>query len=165
MRARQPFLCLFTGPHGRYIDVHNFSVVVLIASDWGVVAHVPYLQALIRAYNDCTTKARRIHLIWQLDALGKLAPERASGVGTDGGSRGRPRSKPVEPGIARRHHRGWLRMLAASSTSSSQANEARFSTPQSTTSTHSEQARSIALVGGQCATRVWLTGTLCSAMK
>jgi hypothetical protein len=34
-------------------------------------AQLPYLQHLIRGYNDFQVCTRRIHLVWQLDSLGK----------------------------------------------------------------------------------------------
>lgn len=65
------YLCLFSGPHGYRRSVDKYGVVFLVASGWGVIGLLPYLQDLIRGYNSCSTKARRIHLIWQLQDAGQ----------------------------------------------------------------------------------------------
>jgi hypothetical protein len=44
-------------------------MVVMIASGWGIMAQIPFLQYLIRSFNSSSTKARRIHLFWQLDHI------------------------------------------------------------------------------------------------
>ncbi|KAK5067118.1 hypothetical protein LTR24_010776 [Lithohypha guttulata] len=60
-------LVLFSGPHGGSIRVEEYGVVVLVASGWGLMGQMPYLQALIRGHREGVMKARRIHLIWQLN--------------------------------------------------------------------------------------------------
>ncbi|KAK5080449.1 hypothetical protein LTR05_008559 [Lithohypha guttulata] len=79
MHARSPdpdhshprsYITFFSGPHGAVVDVDEYSTIVLVASEWGVLAQMPYLQHCAQAYNSSTTKARRVHLIWQLDHLG-----------------------------------------------------------------------------------------------
>jgi hypothetical protein len=65
------YITLFSGPHGRSIGIEDYGVVVLIASGWGLVAQMPYLQGVIHGFHDGTVKARRIHLVWQLDMLGR----------------------------------------------------------------------------------------------
>lgn len=57
---------LFSRPHGTRIPVDDYGRVILAASGWGLMAQIPYLQHLIRGYESGTTRARRIHLIWQL---------------------------------------------------------------------------------------------------
>lgn len=70
------YVAVFSGPHGGAIQVDTYGLVVLIASGWGLMAQVPYLQALIRGHQEGVVKARRIHLIWQLDTIGKFSWER-----------------------------------------------------------------------------------------
>ncbi|KAK5073338.1 hypothetical protein LTR70_010372 [Exophiala xenobiotica] len=74
LSGQQLYIAFFSGPHGRTIDVDNYSVVVMVASGWGVIAQIPYLQHLISGYNNSTTKVRRIHLIWQLSAVDDGVP-------------------------------------------------------------------------------------------
>lgn len=63
------YVAFFSGPHGRTVPVNEFGTVVMIASGWGIMAQIPFLQYLIRSFNDSSTKARRIHMIWQLDHI------------------------------------------------------------------------------------------------
>ena len=64
-------LALFSGPHGLSAPLADFEIVLLVASGLGIVAQLPYLRHLIRGYNDFEVRTRRIHLVWQLDSLGK----------------------------------------------------------------------------------------------
>lgn len=66
------YFALFSGPHGHAVNVDNHGLVIMVASGWGIMAQIPYLQHLIRGNNNSTTKARRIHLIWQLGHEGIL---------------------------------------------------------------------------------------------
>lgn len=66
------YLALFSGPHGISAPVGDYETVLMIASGFGIAAHLPYLKKLIYGYNACKTHTRRIHLIWQLETLGKL---------------------------------------------------------------------------------------------
>jgi len=70
--SRRSYIVIFSGPHGHPIDVDMYGLVILVASGWGLMAQVPYLQHLIRGNNNSTTKARRIRLIWQLGHEGWL---------------------------------------------------------------------------------------------
>lgn len=69
------YISVFSGPHGQSVSVGDYGVIVLIASGWGLTAQMPYVQALIRGFHDGTMKARRIHLIWQLEGIGMLYSE------------------------------------------------------------------------------------------
>lgn len=64
---------LFSRPHGPGIPVDDYGLVVLVASGWGLMAQIPFLQHLIRGYHHGTTRARRIHLVWQLGHEGRSA--------------------------------------------------------------------------------------------
>lgn len=77
------YRCLFSGPHGPRRTISQYGVVVLVASGWGVIGLLPYLQGLVHGYNNFTTKARRIHLIWQLHDAGELGPVSLRHVRTD----------------------------------------------------------------------------------
>lgn len=68
--SENSYLTLFSGPHGRSIGVENYGVVILVASGWGLMAQMPYLQALIRGFHNGTVKAQRIYLFWQLKTVG-----------------------------------------------------------------------------------------------
>jgi hypothetical protein len=60
-------LALFTGPHGCSVAVGEYETVVMIASDFGIAAQLPYLDELVYGYNACKTRNRRVHLVWLLE--------------------------------------------------------------------------------------------------
>lgn len=66
-----PCLVLFTGPHGTSTSVGKYETVLMIASGLGIAAQLPYLKKLIYGYNTCRTQTRRVHLVWQLETIGK----------------------------------------------------------------------------------------------
>jgi len=66
-----PCLCLFSGPHGTSASVGHYETVLMVASGFGIAAQLPYLKKLIYGYNTCTSQTRRVHLVWQLETIGK----------------------------------------------------------------------------------------------
>lgn len=69
-------VAIFTGPYGARLPVDKYSHVMLIATDLGVVALLPYLQWLTHAHHAHQLEeefraCRRIHLIWHLCDWGK----------------------------------------------------------------------------------------------
>lgn len=84
------YICLFSGPHGRGEDVDTYGTVVLVASGWGLVGLLPYLQYFIQGYKAHTTNARRIHLIWQLHDVGESLQTQPRYDLTDEADDGRP---------------------------------------------------------------------------
>ncbi len=73
-------LALFSGPHGISTPVGDYETVLMIASGFGIAAHLPYLKQLIYGYNACKTRTRRVHLVWQMQTLGKLQLDQISQV-------------------------------------------------------------------------------------
>ncbi|KAE9987537.1 hypothetical protein EG328_002522 [Venturia inaequalis] len=65
----QPRLALFTGPYGTSASVNRYETVVMVASGFGIAGQLPYLKKLIYGYNTCTTRTRRVHLVWQLETI------------------------------------------------------------------------------------------------
>ncbi|OJD20228.1 hypothetical protein ACJ73_08441 [Blastomyces percursus] len=63
------FLAFFSGPHGISEPVSHYETVLVIASEFGIAAVIPYLRKMIYGYNTCTSQTRRIHLVWQLESL------------------------------------------------------------------------------------------------
>ncbi|KAH6972697.1 hypothetical protein EDB80DRAFT_596131 [Ilyonectria destructans] len=66
-------ITLFTGPHGRALPVDKVDNVLLVATGLGIIALLLYLERLIddgRTRESCT---RRVHLVWQVEDLGKIA--------------------------------------------------------------------------------------------
>ncbi|GBF64101.1 hypothetical protein TMEN_6773 [Trichophyton mentagrophytes] len=55
-----------SGPHGVSLSVEKYERVLMVASELGVVAIIPYLKRLIHGYNTSTSRIRRINLVWQL---------------------------------------------------------------------------------------------------
>jgi NAD(P)H-flavin reductase len=66
-----PCLALFSGPHGISAPVSDYETVLMISSGFGIAAQLPYLTQLIYGYNACKTRTRRVHLVWQLETIGK----------------------------------------------------------------------------------------------
>ena len=64
-------LVLFGGPYGIRAPVGKYETILMVASDFGIAAHLPYLKQLIHGYNARKVRARRIHLVWQLSDIGE----------------------------------------------------------------------------------------------
>ncbi|ETN44457.1 uncharacterized protein HMPREF1541_10638 [Cyphellophora europaea CBS 101466] len=60
---------LFSGPHGKSVCIDGYGSVLMIASDFGIAAQLPYLKRLIHGYNARQLEARRVHLVWQIQDL------------------------------------------------------------------------------------------------
>ncbi len=45
--------------------------ILIVASGFGIAAHLLYLKQLIHGYNTREVRARRIHLVWQVRDIGK----------------------------------------------------------------------------------------------
>jgi FAD-binding domain/Ferric reductase NAD binding domain len=71
-----PRLAPFSGPHGTSAPVRDYKTVLMVASGFGIAAQLPYLRQLIYGYNACKTRTRRVHLVWQVETLGKLERDR-----------------------------------------------------------------------------------------
>lgn len=67
-------LVLFSGPHGRGISVGDYGKVLMIATDSGIVAQLPYLQELVSGFNNYRVRTRDIHLVWELHCIGIPEP-------------------------------------------------------------------------------------------
>ncbi|KAJ9607461.1 hypothetical protein H2204_015700, partial [Knufia peltigerae] len=61
------YKALFSGPHGTTVPAGTYETVLMMADGFGVVSHLSYLKQLIHGYNACKIRARRIHLVWQLE--------------------------------------------------------------------------------------------------
>lgn len=85
-RSAPLFTVLFSGPHGIPIPVGDYGIVILAASGSGILAQLPYLQRLIRGYNNLSSRTRRIRLVWELEHVGALLPEYRYSTLTHGNS-------------------------------------------------------------------------------
>ncbi|KAH7363947.1 hypothetical protein BKA65DRAFT_571993 [Rhexocercosporidium sp. MPI-PUGE-AT-0058] len=61
---------LFTGPHGAIIPVSNYEYVFMVASGYGIVAQLPLLERLVQGTLAREVRARRIHLVWDIEDIG-----------------------------------------------------------------------------------------------
>ena len=59
-------LVVFSRPHGISIEIDEYGSILMLASGFGVAAHLLYLKKLIYSYNVRLIRARRIHLVWQI---------------------------------------------------------------------------------------------------
>ncbi|KJK68090.1 Ferric reductase like transmembrane component [Aspergillus parasiticus SU-1] len=62
-------IVLFSGPHGQPWRTDGYENILLIATGFGIAAHLPCLRKLIYDYHTRTVPLRRIHLVWQIDDL------------------------------------------------------------------------------------------------
>ncbi|KAH8585783.1 ferric-chelate reductase [Bisporella sp. PMI_857] len=72
-RTRQPQdtdpLVFFSGPHGKSAPINKYENILMVASDFGIAALLPYLKELLHGYNAREVRARRVHLVWQVQSL------------------------------------------------------------------------------------------------
>lgn len=71
-------LAMFSGPHGSTESFGDYGSVLLVASGFGVAAVLPHVQQLIRGYNRCETRTRRVHLVWLLRETGLYCSSHAA---------------------------------------------------------------------------------------
>lgn len=64
-------LVWFSGPHGSGTGAGDFGSVLLIATGLGIAVQLPILRELIRGFNQCEVRTRRIHLVWQIRTWGE----------------------------------------------------------------------------------------------
>src|SRR5205814_8229875 len=65
------FPLLFSGPHGKSICMDNYEKILMVASNFGIAAQLPYLKQLIRNYIERQLQARQVHLVWQVRDISK----------------------------------------------------------------------------------------------
>jgi NAD(P)H-flavin reductase len=59
-------LVVSSGPHGISVEMDEYESILIVASGFGVAAHLPYLKNLVYGYNVRLVRARRTHLVWQI---------------------------------------------------------------------------------------------------
>jgi predicted ferric reductase len=64
-------LVMFSGPHGTSVAMDEYETILMIASGFGIAAHLAHLKRLIHGYSARLIRARRIHLVWQIRDKGK----------------------------------------------------------------------------------------------
>lgn len=64
---------MLSGPHGKQLPIDSYENVVLLATGFGIAAHLPYLRKLIHDQNSRATSNRRIHLVWQIERRGEIS--------------------------------------------------------------------------------------------
>ena len=64
---------IFSGPHGVTVPMGEYENVLMVASGFGIAAFVPYLKKLLYGYNTRAVRARRVHLVWQIENEGRIA--------------------------------------------------------------------------------------------
>jgi predicted ferric reductase len=55
------------GPYGGQYNFGDYGTVIMLASGIGIAGHMPYIKDLIRAYNSCEARTRRVLLIWHVE--------------------------------------------------------------------------------------------------
>ena len=62
---------MFSGPHGTDVAMDEYESVLMIASGFGITAHLSSLKKLIYGYNARLVRTRRIRLVWQMRDKGE----------------------------------------------------------------------------------------------
>ncbi|EJP61089.1 metalloreductase transmembrane component [Beauveria bassiana ARSEF 2860] len=56
-----------SGPHGKPLPLDRYENIVMLATESGVAAHLPYLKQLTQDQRSQEIPVRRVHLIWQME--------------------------------------------------------------------------------------------------
>ncbi|KAH7031024.1 uncharacterized protein B0I36DRAFT_288807 [Microdochium trichocladiopsis] len=67
-KTRQRYRALVDGPYGTTISLGQYGTVLLFATDVGIAGQLTYVRELLRLYQQCMAKSRRIALYWELEA-------------------------------------------------------------------------------------------------
>lgn len=65
------FFAFVSGPYGTSKPVSQYETVLVVASGFGITGVGPYIKQILHGYNTSTSRIRHVHLVWQLQALGK----------------------------------------------------------------------------------------------
>lgn len=65
-------IVMFSGPHRIDLAMDKYESVLMVASGFGIATLLLYLKKLIHDYNTCVSRARRIHVVWQISDRGRL---------------------------------------------------------------------------------------------
>ncbi|KAI6080158.1 ferric-chelate reductase [Hypoxylon rubiginosum] len=60
-------LAIWSGPHGKVLPVDRHENILLLATGFGIAAHLPYVKKLVYHHRARRTPVRRVHLVWQMD--------------------------------------------------------------------------------------------------
>ena len=63
-------IAAFSGPHGIVLPVHKYENILMLATGFGIAAHLPYLKMLINNHHHRGAPTRQIHLVWYIGELG-----------------------------------------------------------------------------------------------
>jgi hypothetical protein len=58
---------MISGPYGVTVETEAFESILLIATDLGIIAHLPYISKLLYDTSLCRTRARSIRVIWEVE--------------------------------------------------------------------------------------------------
>jgi predicted ferric reductase len=60
-------LAFIDGPYGQKHDFGDYGTVIMFATDIGIAGHIPFIKELVRGYNSCEVRTRRIVVVWQME--------------------------------------------------------------------------------------------------
>jgi predicted ferric reductase len=60
-------LAFIDGPYGQKHDFGDYGTVIMFATDIGIAGHMPFIKDLVRGYNSCEVRTRRIVVVWQME--------------------------------------------------------------------------------------------------
>lgn len=63
-------IAAFSGPHGNIFPMHQYQNILMVATGFGIAAHLAYLKKLINDRRHHDARVRRIHLVWHLGESG-----------------------------------------------------------------------------------------------
>jgi NAD(P)H-flavin reductase len=65
------FTAFVSGPYGRGEPVGQYDSVLAVASGFGIAGVVPCIKRLFYGYNTFSVRVCRVHLVWQVQTMGK----------------------------------------------------------------------------------------------
>ncbi len=61
----------FNRPHRKTLPINQYKNILMIATSYGITAHLPWLKKLIFDHYSRKTSVHRTHLVWQIKDLGR----------------------------------------------------------------------------------------------
>lgn len=70
---KRKVIALIDGPYGVEHNFGEYRTVLIFATSISIASYMLYIKELVRGYNNCNVRTRRIVLIWQLDEEGEIS--------------------------------------------------------------------------------------------
>ena len=71
--AAQEYVAMVSGPHGPDLEPEEYDSVLTIASGFGIIAQLSFLQYLVQSRINSQGKTRKLRCVWIIEDLGTFA--------------------------------------------------------------------------------------------